>query len=123
MMDEFYGQRVSILRPAKISGRYGGDERLSYDLDDGATLTEVPFGVDMQPRTELELGADEGRVSIQIGYELHTPPGHDLDLTATDRIVYAGRHLDVDGDVHRWPSVEYPGGVDHVEVALTFYAG
>lgn len=119
----FYQQRVQVLRPARIAGKYGGDETLSYETADGARIIDVPFAVDMQPRTEVELGQGDGRITIQTGYTLHTPPGRDLDLTAVDRVLYAGRDLDVDGDVHRWPSADFPSGVDHVEVALTFTAG
>ncbi|MCF8605149.1 hypothetical protein L5I01_17480 [Gordonia sp. HY442] len=120
----FYGQRAAILRPVKVSGRYSGSgERLSYDEADGAVPESIPFGVEIQPRTEVEIGDNGARVSVQTGYRLHTPPGRDLDVAAVDRIVYNGRHLDIDGDVHRWPSPDYPSGVDHVEIALTFHAG
>jgi hypothetical protein len=117
----FYAQRAAVLRPVSIAGDYGG-EQLSYDEADGATRTPIPFGVDIQPRSEVEIG-DGGRVMTQTGWTLHTPPGRDLDVTEIDQIVYNNRALSVVGEVHRWPSADYPSGVDHVEISLEYRSG
>lgn len=119
----FYRQHAAILHPAKVGGRYGGDERLEYKTELGATRTPIPFGVDIQPRTELEIGATGERVQTQTGWNLYTPPGRDLDVTEIDRITYGGRDLEIEGEVHRWPSADFPSGVDHVSLSLVYRNG
>lgn len=118
----FYQQSVAILRPAKVTSRYGGGEQLTYDVDEGAERIPVPFGVEVQPRTEVEL-ADDTRIATQTGWTLITPDGYDLDVTEIDRITYAGRDLEIQGEVHRWPSDDYPSGVDHVSLTLEYRNG
>lgn len=120
----FYQQRVSVIRPVTVTDPYNPDGgHLSYDQTDGATATAVGFGVDMQPRLEVELGAEEGRIGTQTGWKLFTPPGRDLDVDATCRIRYRGRDLDIEGEVRRWDSADYPSGVDHVSLTLQYVTG
>lgn len=121
----FYQQSMSILRPVKVSDRYNPDgERLSYDLADGAYRTPVATGVDVQPRTEVETDDNGTRVATRTVWWLCTPDGVDLDVEPTDRIsVDGGPDLDIVGEVHRWPSDDYPSGVDHVALALEYKNG
>ena len=120
----FYGQTITVLRPAKISDRYNPrGERLSYEIAEGAQRIPVSFGVELQPRLEVETDENGTRVATHTVWWLCTPDGFDLDVEATDRIGYAGRDLDIVGEVHRWPSVDHPSGVDHVELALEYKNG
>ncbi|GAC71026.1 hypothetical protein [Gordonia soli] len=115
----FYEQSATILRPAKKVTRYNpAGEELTYDLAEGAQRIPIAFGVDVQPRTEVELDENGTRIATKTVLWLCTPDGCDLDVRPTDRIGYGGVDLDISGEVHRWPSDEYESGVDHVSVAL-----
>lgn len=118
----FYEQRVSVVSPALVDGDYGGG-RWTWDPAEGATETPVPFGVDVQPRVSSENLEDGTRVTVIVGLRLHTPAGHDLDVRATDAIRYAGDVYQVVGKPGRWPSSDYPSGVDHVEIDLELKEG
>lgn len=121
-MTGFYATQVKILRPQEVTASHGRSTTLTYDLDTGAQLIDVTFGVELQPKTRVELD-DQARVATQSGYRLHTPPGRDLDLRPDDRIRCAIGDLDIVGEVDRWPSTEHPSGVDHVEVNLELRTG
>lgn len=121
----FYQQSISILRPVRVSDRYNPEgEQLSYDLADGAARIPISFGVDVQPRTEVEADENGTRVATRTVWWLCTPDGVDLDVAPTDRVsVDGGPDLDIVGEVHRWPSDDYPSGVDHVSLALEYKNG
>ena len=113
----FYEQRVSIVVPARTAGDYGGGG-WTWDPGQGATETAVPFSVEVQPRTTAETLEDGTRVRTVIGMRLQTPPGKDLVLPARAAIRYLGKNYQVVGEVARWPSSDYPSGVDHGEMDL-----
>lgn len=118
----FYRQRVSVVTPVLVGGDYGGGT-LSYDESDGASVVAVPFGVDVQPRTIAEQHEDGTRVMVTVGLKLHTPPGKDLALEKNQAVRFARRDYDVIGEPARWPSDEFPSGVDHVTVDLELREG
>lgn len=113
----FYEQRVTVVEPAKVGGDYGGGS-WTWDPALGATEHPIRFGVEVQPRTTAETLEDGTRVRTVIGMRLQTPPGKDLVLPARAAIRYLGKNYDVVGEVARWPSSDYPSGVDHVEMDL-----
>lgn len=112
----FYRQKVSVISPAKVPGDYGGFE-WTLDPDKGATVTDVP-GVDVQPRMVAESLEDGTRVMVTVGLRVHTPPGKNLIVTKNDVVVYNGLEYQMQGEPTRWPSDEYPSGVDHVTLDL-----
>lgn len=118
----FYEQRVSIVEPARVAGDYGGGA-WTWDPAAGAVETEVPFGVEVQPRTTGETLEDGTRVRTVIGMRLQTPPGKDLVIPARAAVRFLGKNYDVVGEPARWPSSDYPSGVDHVEVDLELKEG
>lgn len=112
----FYGQVVRYIEPGWTSGDFGGRTE-TWDPDEGAKVTKVPFGVDVQPWVSTEVLEDGTRVAKTIGLQLHTPPGRDLVLPDRVRIDYRGELWRVAG-TKRWPSDQWPSGVDHVVVSL-----
>ncbi len=112
----FYGQRVSIVEPGWVSGDYGGRTE-TWDPAQGASETPVAFGVDVQPRMATEVLEDGTRVSKMLGYAVHTPPGRDLQVDRVAAVEWRGELYNVVG-TRRWPSGDYPSGVDHVVLEL-----
>lgn len=118
----FYEQRVSVVSPARTAGDYGGGG-WTWDLDEGATDTVVPFGVEVQPRTTAETLEDGTRISITVGMRLQTPPGKGLTIPTRAAIRYLGKNYDVVGEPAVWPSSDFPSGIDHVEIDLELKEG
>ncbi|AWN04122.1 head closure Hc1 [Gordonia phage Petra] len=120
-MAKFYTEQVQIVRPVKVSDKYNPDgEMLSWE---GAQRLPVPFGVEVQPRTQYETDENGTRVATRTVWWLCTPRGKNLDVEPTDRVAHAGRDLDVVGEIKRWPSPEFESGVDHVELTLEYKNG
>lgn len=112
----FYDQRVAIVEPGWVSGDYGGRTE-TWDPALGATSSQVPFGVDVQPWVSTEILEDGTRVSATVGYRVHTPPGRDLAIEISTAVRWRGDLYNVTG-VKRWPSGDFPSGVDHVVLDL-----
>lgn len=112
----FYGQVVRYIEPGWVAGDFGGRTE-TWDPAEGATSTQVPFGVDVQPWTSTEVLEDGTRVAKTVGLQLYTPPGRDLVLPDRARIDFRGEMWRVAG-VKRWPSDQWPSGVDHVVINL-----
>ncbi|WP_461296333.1 head-tail adaptor protein [Streptomyces harbinensis] len=108
-MTLLYGQSVTVLRAPLIEDRYGNPVR------DWTSATRTPVhGVAVQPSGTSE---DQGQRSTVVSrWHLITRPGRDIDLEPADRIEYAGRTLEIEGEVRRFPGPG--GGFHHVEVTL-----
>ncbi|AQY55617.1 head-to-tail stopper [Gordonia phage Huffy] len=115
-----YTTKVVIVKPAKITDRYNS-ERLEYDPEKGATLVDFEPLVSVQPTSQTE--DSDHRLMVTTGWRLITPLGTDIPLASVDRVRFAGREVEVAGDVSRWPHPIIPGGVHHVEALLTEVTG
>lgn len=109
-----YTEKVAVVRPKVSDDDY--DEKLDFD---GVTPVSVAFLVSVQPvsSTELVAGSNPGE-QVTSSWRLITPIGRDLDLVATDHLLWRGDEFDVTGDVLRWPHPTRPGEVHHVEAYL-----
>jgi len=103
----FFNDAVIRVRAPLTTDAYGVGHR---DWDN-AVETAIG-GVEVQPSTQIEEVAP-GRNMAVTRWWLLTPPGVDVDIEFTDRIRYAGRLMEMDGEVARWPDPS--GGVHHVE--------
>lgn len=117
----FYDQRATLVQPGWRSGDYGGSVE-TWDPAEGATATPVPFGVDVQPWVSTETLEDGTRIATMHGYRLHTPPGRDLAVNERTAVQWRGDLYTVSG-TKRWPSGDYPSGVDHVVLDLELREG
>lgn len=117
----FYQQRVTLVEPGWTSGDYGGSTQ-TWDPEQGATATALAFGVDVQPRMAIETLEDGTRVSKMVGYAAHTPPGRDLVVGLHTALQWRGDLYTIVG-TRRWPSDDYPSGVDHVVLELELREG
>lgn len=109
----FY-QSFTRVRAPLAEDRYRNKKR---DWDN-AQFTEMT-GVNIQP-AGVPVRSDEDtddRQTTVTAWNLQTPEGVDLDLLETDRILFDGMTLEVDGKVGRWPDPFGPG-VHHVEARL-----
>ncbi|WP_053061992.1 hypothetical protein [Rhodococcus sp. ARP2] len=104
---------IAIQRAPVTRSRQGNEV---FDWDN-ATATPVSFLVSVQPSGMIE-GAGGRSVTTVSNWRLITPAGTDLDLLATDRVLWAGRSLEVVGEIARWPHPMKPGEVHHVETEL-----
>jgi head-tail adaptor len=92
----FARQTVTVLRAAETTDRYGNPMS-----DWSSPNTHDISGCVLQPlagEETLSLDAD----SVLSRWSLDTPA--DADLTATDRVSYAGEVYEVDGQIGDWPS-------------------
>lgn len=95
----------------------------------GGILDWSPAAVDraalpplnIQPRVQAEQTEDD-RSPVVTGWRIQADHGVDLDVTAEDRIEWAGLLLEVDGEVARWPD-PVEGGLDHVELNVVRVTG
>ena len=112
----FYTTPVQLVTPARVDGRTARGI-LTWDPDKGATVEDIPFTCEFQPRTSDETTGSGNRVQSVSGFMLYTPPGCDLAVDRHSRFIIAGRVYEVVGEPAVWPG-SYPSGVDHVEVEL-----
>lgn len=114
----FYRQSVVRVDPVEVVSGTGTATTLSWDEEDGATRTPVPFLVDLQP---VESSAQPGESLHTSGeldkWTLHTPPGRVFEVTKRSAFEYGDLLLHV-RNVRVWPSGDYTTGVDHYEVEL-----
>jgi hypothetical protein len=108
-----FNQSVIRLRAPLVEDRYRNKKR-----DWGSAAPATFEGVNVQPAS-VPVSSDEETLDRQTTvthWVLQSPEGVDLDLLETDRIVFDGMTLEVDGKVGRWSSPW--GGVHHVEARL-----
>lgn len=82
-------ETITRLRAPLVSGGYGNQER------DWANATSVGFLVHWSAQTVTETVGDEPRTTSRI--KLFGGP--DLDIEATDRVVFRGDTYEVDGEI------------------------
>lgn len=93
--------RITITSPGRVDDGYG-NEVLSYDPADGATVREnVPAYVRPAPASEDVVD----RNAVTAAWQVHC---NDLDVTALDRVAYDGTAYDIDGQPNVWRTI--PGG-------------
>ena len=120
----FWQQQGSAVIPATVASDYGNSTK--YDYSPGvASVVELPFWVDLQP-ISMQRNVDGSRVNpTESRWRFFTPEGIDLGVRKFWRFrfpVASGLDFDVEG-FNRWPSADYPSGVDHVEVRLILREG
>lgn len=108
----FTGDTITIVRADTTTDSYGNRVR---DWDD-TTETTVPAHV--QPASASEDRGAREREQAVSGYVVWVDTG--TDVQAADRVVWAGRTFDVDGDPSVW-SAPFVGG--HVEFRMTAARG
>lgn len=100
---------VTVIRPT-------GKDTFSGDWLTGATETTVK-GCFVQPRSSNE--QTDLRDQVVTGLIAFLPAG--VDIVATDRLRYAGKTYQVDGDPARWDDDH--GVPHHIEVGLREVTG
>lgn len=109
----FY-QFFTRVRAPLVEDRYRNKKR-DWDNAEHTEMTGVniqPAGVPVRSEEETD-----DRQTTVTAWNLQTSEGVDLDLLETDRILFDGMTLEVDGKVGRWPDPFGPG-VHHVEARL-----
>ncbi|MFJ3878065.1 hypothetical protein ACIPW5_11455 [Streptomyces sp. NPDC090077] len=86
------------------------------DWAPGAVTRLTVSGLNIQPASQSE-AADEQRTAVVTGYKVQSAPGTDPDVRAADRIEWAGRLYEVQGEVGRWPQL-FSDTVHHVEFVM-----
>ncbi|MGW5019347.1 hypothetical protein [Streptomyces cacaoi] len=101
-------------RAVEVTDKYG-NKTLVWDAVEGRVTYK---GVSVQPdSSSKELGDRNIRIT---GLKLITPRGKDIDLLATDRVIFEGKTYEVDGEVGRY---RFGGRVHHVEARLVAFDG
>jgi head-tail adaptor len=108
----FAGDTVTIVRAAIAADSYGNRAR---DWDD---TTQTAVAAHVQPASTSEDRGARDREQAVSGYVVWVDAG--TDVQATDRVVWAGRTFDVDGDPSTW-SAPFVGG--HVEFRIVASRG
>lgn len=114
----FFDQTVVRVRAGVRIDR-GGNQIPDWSAD--AVSRQTILEVNVQPTTASEATTPE-RVAVVTGWHLQSPPGVDVDVTAMDRIEWAGMLLEVVGEVARWFD-PLDGTVHHVEFDLVRATG
>ena len=117
-----YSERVSVLRPQRVSSPYssGTTEDWSRPI-----VTRVDSPVAVQPRVTTETYNGMGSTVVVSQWVLISPPGVVLDeINASDRIRVEGPDwegiiLEVDGRPGHWRGSVIP----HTELVLKLYEG
>ncbi|PWG13894.1 hypothetical protein DF268_08460 [Streptomyces sp. V2] len=113
-MTLMFFQSVTRVRAPVTEDRYHNKKR-----DWGSAQHAQIDGVNVQPAgapVRSEEGTDDRQTTVT-SWVLQTPEGVDLDLLETDRIIFDGMTMEVDGKVARWPDPFGPG-VHHAEARL-----
>lgn len=112
-----FGDSVVVVRAPVVRDRWDND------VADWTTATRTTVTrVVVIPTSQVEDAAGN-RVAISSGWRLHSAPGVDIDLRATDRVEWQGMSLEVVGEVARYPHPIRPGHVHHVEAQLQRMTG
>ncbi|QOC55707.1 head-to-tail stopper [Gordonia phage Archimedes] len=118
----FYQQQLTEVRPAEVPAEYGNSIKYDYREEAGAIVAPLAFLVDLQPVSMVRM-PDGTRVDpTETRFKFFTPPGRDLQVRKHYRYRWRDQEFDVDG-FRRWPSADYPSGVDHVVVELVLREG
>lgn len=107
----FFHDTVTRLR-APITQDAHGNEIRDWDNPDSTLLERLNVQPNSQDDTDTAL-----RTSVITSWRLQSAPGVDLDLEATDRVVYGGVVCEVVGEVARW-SHPLTGQTHHVETTI-----
>lgn len=96
-----FDRRISIVSPGRKEDPYTGAVVPDWGT---ATVTRVPFGVEVQPRMTAEDTGGGKRVFVQTGWRVLSPPGRVIAVGPLDRIRVDGMDddLDVVGDPGVW---------------------
>lgn len=113
-----FNDEIVVVKPHVVRDRYGSD---SLDYGEAAARATVP-NVAVQPRSTTENTAD-ARDQVVAGWRIYSRAGTDLDVDPVDHIEWAGRKLEVVGEVARWPHPTRPGAVHHAEVDVQRITG
>ena len=114
----FYGQQLQHLVGSPIGKpAYGNVPEWEYN-----DPQNLPFQVDLQPVSMVTHSDGNREQPSETRYRFFTPEGCDLTLKRQDRFQWGDLVFDVDG-FKRWPSADYPSGVDHVQVDLVLREG
>lgn len=111
-MPAIYSQTVTRLRATRLRDS-GGTLTPQSDWAH-ATSVDIP-GVSIQPVATTETRDDAGILTTD-EWRLFTRRGYTVDIQAGDRVIWAGRTLDVVGGPQTWPGVL--AGSHHTEIAL-----
>jgi head-tail adaptor len=87
-----YGDLVSVKRPAPAEDKYG-------DSVPGSPTTLGPFPAHVQPAGSSE-SREPGRERSVRSYRVWLDGG--VDVRATDKLVWKGLELEIDGEPDRW---------------------
>ncbi len=111
-----FGQTIVRVRAGERTDR-GGNTVADWTP---AVVTRTAYDrVSVQPNAQTE--QIDGVSTVRItGYRVLSEPGTTPDVTALDRIEYAGDTYAVDGEVAAWPD---PDGDDHIEFTMHRVAG
>ena len=105
-------QTIIRRRAPLIQDAHGNEIR---DWSDAVDVTIE--GVSVQPNSQEETSTAL-RTSVVTGWRVQSPPGADLDIEPTDRVVVAGGVVcEVEGEVARWPD-PLTGDIHHVEFTV-----
>jgi hypothetical protein len=108
-------QSITVLRAPAVVDRYGNPSSVR---DWGAATSVTYNAVSVQPDISNESAGD--RPLVVTGWRVFSARGTDVDVLPTDRILYNGVTLEVDGEVGRW---EFAGRLHHVEFRLKRVTG
>ncbi|RPK50405.1 hypothetical protein [Streptomyces sp. ADI93-02] len=114
-MSNMYSDSVTRLRAPLVTDRYGNQ---TTDRDWPNAVQTQFRGVNVQPDNSVESVGE--RTSVTTAWRLVGPKGRDFDVLRTDRLVYDGMTLEVDGEVARY---RYAGRVHHVEIRMVRVSG
>lgn len=109
-MNPLAADSITVVRAPLLTDEYGNPSTVR-DWDHAA-LTVVT-GVSVQPDVSNEDSGD--RSTTVTGWKVFSDSGKDVDALPTDRVVYDGMTLEVDGEIGRW---KFDGRLDHVEFRL-----
>ncbi|MCX4801783.1 hypothetical protein OG594_08980 [Streptomyces sp. NBC_01214] len=91
------------------------------DWSPGAVTELTVTGLNIQPNSQSER-ADEERTAVVTGYRVQSAEGTAPDITAADRIEYAGLVYEVEGEVGVWPEL-FSDTVHHIDFVMVRATG
>lgn len=110
-MTLFFAQSITRRRAPVTTDAHGNDV---HDWD--AAADTVIDGVNVQPHSQQETDTAV-RDAVVTTWRVQSAPGTDLDVVASDRILWGGIECKVVGEVARW-SHPIHGAVHHVEFTI-----